>query len=286
MFERIKPQLLLLDSSFAKPVIPNRRPGDPPCILLNTTISNPYENVLLPFLSGMTTLFLCPEEFDLPHHEEVPEFRYVEASIDLLRKETHAFPWDRVDRSRKLLYCSLGTQSHWSHQDTNHALHQRTLKNFLQAVVDAISARPDWQLIMSLGIELRAEDFQSIPANALLVSEVPQLEILKKASLVITHGGFSTVKECILFGVPMIVFPLRHDQPANATRVEHHGLGVAADIETASVESIGSLIDKVGGDPGFKSRINAMSEIFLRVEREQPAVTIIENFLGAKAARV
>src|SRR6185312_8070527 len=32
MFERVKPQLLLLDSSFAKPVIPNRRAGDPPCI--------------------------------------------------------------------------------------------------------------------------------------------------------------------------------------------------------------------------------------------------------------
>src|SRR6185295_18195576 len=128
-------------------VIPNRRPGDPPCILLNTTIINQYEKMLLPFISGMTTLFLCPEEFDLPHHQKVPEFRYVEASIDLLRKQTGAFPWDRVDQCKKLLYCSLGTQSHWSHQGTNHELHQRTLQSLLQAVVKAMAARPDWQLI-------------------------------------------------------------------------------------------------------------------------------------------
>jgi UDP:flavonoid glycosyltransferase YjiC (YdhE family) len=283
MFERLKPQLLVMDSSFAKPVVPNRWQGDPPCILLNTTITNPYENVLFPFVAGMTTLFLCPEEFDLPHQQKMPQFRYVEASCDLLRKQTCTFPWDRVDESKKLLYCSLGTQSHWSHQGTNHALHQRTLKQFLQAVIKAMAARPDWQLIMTLGIEFRAEDFQFIPANALLVSEAPQLEILKKASLVITHGGFSTVKECILFGIPMLVFPIRDDQPANATRIEHHGLGVVSDIETASGESIGLLIDKIDSDARFKSRVDAMREVFLRVEREEPAVKIIEDFLAGAA---
>jgi MGT family glycosyltransferase len=247
--------------------------------MLNPALTDPYDNTTIAFASGLTTLFLCPEEFDLPQKQKVPQYRYVEASCDLRRKQTHMFPWDRVDESKKLLYCSLGTQSHWTHQGRNHASHQRTVENFLQAVIKAMAHRPDWQLIMSLGIQFRAEDFHSVPPNALLVSEVPQLEILKKASLAITHGGFSTVKECIFFGVPMLVFPMRDDQPANAIRVEHHGLGVVADIETASAESISLLIDKVEGDPGFKSRINAMREVFLKVEREEPAVTIIEDFL-------
>jgi UDP:flavonoid glycosyltransferase YjiC (YdhE family) len=285
MFEKLKPNLLVMDTTFGEPLLPVRRQEDPPCIMLSTNIRNPYDDLLLAYVKGLTTLFLCPEEFDLPQKLKVPDSRYVEASCDLQRKQPHGFPWDRVDQGKKLLYCSLGTQSHWTHRGVNHELQQRTLKNFLQAVVDAIGARPDWQLIMTLGIQLRAEDFHSVP-NALFVSEAPQLEILKKASLVITHGGFSTVKECIFFGVPMIVFPMREDQPANAARVEHHGLGLVADIETASVERLGALIDKVGGDPGFKSRIDAMKEVFLRVEREQPAVTIIEDFLGVKAATV
>jgi UDP:flavonoid glycosyltransferase YjiC (YdhE family) len=286
MFQTLKPHLLVMDTTFGEPLLPVRRQGDPPCIMLNTNIRNPYDDLLLRYVKGMTTLFLCPEDFDLPQKLKIPDSRYVEASCDLQRKQPPGFPWDRVDQSRKLLYCSLGTQSHWTHRGLNHGSHQQTLKNFLQAVVDAIAARPDWQLIMTLGIQMRADDFPSIPANALLVNEAPQLEILKKASLAITHGGFSTVKECIFFGVPMLVFPMRDDQPANAARVEHHGLGVVADIETASVERLGSIIDKVGCDPGFKSRIDAMREVFLRVEREEPAVTIIEDFLGVKAATV
>ena len=78
----------------------------------------------------------------------------------------------------------------------------------------------------------------------------------------------------------MLVFPMTEDQPANAARVEHHGLGVVANIETASAESIGSSIDRIDRDPGFKSRVDAMREVFLRVEREERAVTIIENHLG------
>src|ERR1041384_1255796 len=279
IFQRLKTQLLLMDTTSASPLLPLRRESDPPCIMLNTNLRNPYDPVTLRLASDMPTLFLCPQEFDLPHQQTLPQFHYVEASCDLLRKQTNAFQWDRIDEDKKLVYCSLGTQSHRSDQGTNHALHRQMVKHFLEAVINAIAVRPDWQLIMTLGIDFRAEDFHPLPPNVLLVSEAPQLEILKRASLAITHGGFSTVKECIFFGVPLLVFPTREDQPANAARVEHHGLGMVADIETASSESIGSVIDKIDGDPGFKSRINAMREVFLRVEREEPAVTIIEDFV-------
>ena len=281
IFEKLKPELLVMDATFARPLLPVRRQSDPPCIMLHTTIRNPYDHITFPLASSMITLFMCPEEFELPQQPRMPQVRYVEAACDLLRKQTRAFPWNRVDDSRKLLYCSLGTQTHWA-EGWKTAWSQQTLKRFLQAVVDAMATRPDWQLVMAHGIQFRAEDFQSVTPDALLVSEAPQLEILKRASLVITHGGFNTVKECIFFGVPMLVFPLTEDQPANAARVEHHGLGVVANIETASGESIGLLIDRIDRDPGFKSRVDAMKEVFLRVEREQPAVRIIEDMLGVK----
>jgi len=282
IFERVSPQLLVMDSYLARSLMPARRQGDPPCILFNVTVIDPYDNATFAAVSGMTTLFLCPEEFDLPGKQKVPQYRYVEASCDLLRRHKPRFQWGRIDEGKKLLYCSLGTQSHWSHEGTNHDSHRRTLRNFLQAVVSAMAARTNWQLVMSLGTQLRAEDFHSVPPNALLVSEAPQLEILKKASLAITHGGLNTVKECIFFGVPMLVFPLRGDQPSNAARVTYHGLGVAANIQTASVESIGSLIDKIERDSGFRSRVDAMRKVFIRVEREERAVPIIENFLAGR----
>ena len=78
----------------------------------------------------------------------------------------------------------------------------------------------------------------------------------------------------------MLVFPLRGNQPSNAARVTYHGLGLAANIQTASVESIASLIDKIERDSGFRSKVDAMRQVFIRVEREERAVTIIEDFLA------
>ena len=135
---------------------------------------------------------------------------------------------------------------------------------------------------MSLGAHLRAEDFHSVPANALLVNEVPQLEILKRSSLAITHGGFNTVKECIFFGVPMLVFPVRGDQLGNAARVAFHRLGLAANIETASVESISSLMDKMERDTEVRTRVGAMREVFLKREYEGRAVAMIEDCLTGR----
>jgi UDP:flavonoid glycosyltransferase YjiC (YdhE family) len=95
----------------------------------------------------------------------------------------------------------------------------------------------------------------------------------------INHGGLGAVKECILFGVPMIVFPCRWDQPHNAARVVYHGLGVRGNINDASVEQIHSLIDVVDKDPKFKSRIDAMSKTFHEIENSGRGVQMVESIL-------
>ena len=282
IFERVKPDLLIMDSYNARFLIPARRVGDPPCILLSPTIVDPYDDKTAALVSNMTTLILCPEEFDLPQRKNRPNYRYVEASCDQQRNVKPGFPWDRVDESKKLVYCSLGTQSHWADEGTDQASKQRGIRNFLQAVISIMAGRADCQLVMTLSDQIRAEDFHSVPANALLVDYAPQTEILRKASLAITHGGLNTIKDCIFLRVPMLAFPLRGDQIGNAERVAFHGLGLAASIQTASTESISLMMDQVERDPGFKSRLEAMREVFLRIEREQRAVTIIEERLAEK----
>jgi UDP:flavonoid glycosyltransferase YjiC (YdhE family) len=284
IFERVKPHLLVMDPYNARFLLPARRIGDPPCILLNPSLVDPpYDNITSALISGMTTLILCPEEFELPQQKKRPQNHYVEASCDLERKAKPGFPWDRLDESKKLLYCSLGTQSLWPHEGADWESKQRNAIRFLQTVVGAMAGRGDWQLVLVLGNHVRAEDFHSVPANAVVINEAPQLDILKKASLAITHGGLNTVKECILLGVPMLVFPVRGDGFDNAERVVFHGLGLAANIQTASVELTSSLIAKVERDPGFKSTVEAMRNVFLRIEREQPAVAIIEDQLAEGA---
>ena len=80
----------------------------------------------------------------------------------------------------------------------------------------------------------------------------------------------------------MLVFPVRGDQMGNAARVVFHRLGLAGNIKTASAGSIGSMMDKIKQDSGFRSSVDAMRKVFIRVEREERGVRIIEDCLAGK----
>jgi UDP:flavonoid glycosyltransferase YjiC (YdhE family) len=104
--------------------------------------------------------------------------------------------------------------------------------------------------------------------------------MLERASIMITHGGLGAVKECILFGVPMIAFPCKWDQPFNAARVVAHGLGVRGSINKVTAGQIHRLIETVAGNPSFKSRVDAMSKVFNEIENSGKGVKILERIIS------
>jgi hypothetical protein len=65
-------------------------------------------------LLKMRELILCPGEFELPggRRDGEPEIHYVEPAVDLKRRGDGAFPMERLDPGRRLLYVSLGSQSY------------------------------------------------------------------------------------------------------------------------------------------------------------------------------
>ena len=67
VLETVQPDLLIMDSYQALPLMPAMPHDMPPCILLNSTIVDPYSTQAFSYVSGMTTLFLCPQQFDLPN---------------------------------------------------------------------------------------------------------------------------------------------------------------------------------------------------------------------------
>src|ERR1700738_2561821 len=105
-----------------------------------------------------------------------------------------------------------------------------------------------------------AGDFLSGAENALVTQWVPQVEVLRRADLMINHAGIGSVQECIAMEVPMILFPLMRDQFACADRVIDLGLGVRGDLETVSVDHLGALISSVVGQATFKRKIQEARE--------------------------
>jgi len=127
------------------------------------------------------------------------------------RGDETPFPWDWLDPGRPLVYCSFGSQIH----------HQPAL---FRCILDAVDDRPI-QLVAAAG-DLT---LNPVPSNALVRAYVPQLEILRRASAVITHGGANSVMEAIAYGVPLLVAPLCNDQFHQAHFIERAGIGRAFD---------------------------------------------------------
>jgi zeaxanthin glucosyltransferase len=229
---------------------------------------------LSPTLKLIPELILCPEEFDLPRSRVANSLHYIGAYTDLQRKEDLSFPWEEIKQDKPLIFCSLGTLSD----------RFKDAKSFLQMIIDAFSARQDLQLVLAVGAHLDVSDFLPVALNVILVNRAPQIEILKRADVMITHGGLNSVKECILLGVPMIVLPWA--KPVNAVRVAYHGIGLMGDVKKVSVKQIQTMVDSILKDPSFRMRAEAMGEKFIEVDRSNLGVKAIELVLGARSTKV
>ena len=121
------------------------------------------------------------------------------------------FPWERLD-GRPLIYASLGTLQNGS-------------EGIFRTIADACAGL-DSQLVISLGGGIDPARLGKLAGDPLVVRFAPQLEILKRTALVITHGGLNTVLEALSEGVPLVFVPLGNDQPGVAARVKARGAGV------------------------------------------------------------
>jgi zeaxanthin glucosyltransferase len=86
------------------------------------------------------------------------------------------------------------------------------------------------QLFLSIGDQLESEQIGPVPRNAIIVKRVPQLELLKLASVCITHSGLNRAGvPCA--GCPSSGHPVTFDQPGIAARIAHHRTGVVTSLD-------------------------------------------------------
>jgi UDP:flavonoid glycosyltransferase YjiC (YdhE family) len=231
-----------------------------------------------PFVSSLkiVEMVLCPREFEFSSYSSNNRARYyIEPSVDLDREEPSS-SWGDIPNDKPLIYCSFGSQARFAARET---------KALMQNVIDAMAAKPDWSMVLSIGTYQSAEEFRCPPPNVTLVNWAPQIRVLRRTSIMITHGGLGTIKECILLGVPMIVFPLMRDQPFNAARVAYHGIGLRGDTSHPSVENMLLMIGRIDSDPSFKARIEAMRARFLEAEGSWKGPDMIEKLVGLAQRR-
>jgi UDP:flavonoid glycosyltransferase YjiC (YdhE family) len=219
------------------------------------------------------TLYLSPSQFELPGQLDLSA-HYTEPAIYLGgNADRGEIDWQTVDPNAPLVYCTLGNQVD-SYPDV--------MRLYQQILVAAESA-PEYHFIISAGT-LSEKLMPWLKPNTSIYSYVHSAQVLAKASAAIIHGGFGTIKECIWFRVPMLVYPQMWDQPLNARRVEFHGLGVNAGRSPLSSDGILEAVRSLLRDTQVKDRLYEMQSVFQKSEAGQRSAQVCEELLSGRTA--
>jgi UDP:flavonoid glycosyltransferase YjiC (YdhE family) len=115
---------------------------------------------------------------------------------------------------------------------------ERTATTFPWRDVFAVLGALDVDDVASIGSHVDPADLGPVPATVRLVLVVPQAVVLRRAAVVISHGGAGTVLGAASYGLPQFVVPLFADQWQNAVAVRDAGCGVFAGPDSRSVDDI------------------------------------------------
>ena len=175
-------------------------------------------------------------EFQLMGDRFPDRFKFVGPVLDPLSKKVD-FPFERSEL-HPLIYISMGTVFN---EDMG----------FYHACIEAFGDKP-FQLVMAIGNSVDPEALEPLPGNFVVRNFVPQLSILERCDLFVTHGGMNSVNEGLIHQVPLVVIPQRGDQFLVAARVEELGAGILIRNDQVCAESLWAGVDRVLSNGEFR----------------------------------
>ena len=222
------------------------------------------DNSILPCKGNFNIVYTSREfQPDTPYIDD--SFHFVGPSILATTRKDTDFPWDLLDSERTKIYLSLGT------------LYSNNIE-FYRTVFKAFSDYPA-QFILSIGRLADIHDLGPVPDNFIVQSSVPQLELLQKVDLFITHGGMNSVNEGLNFGVPLVLVPQQIEQAFNGRQVARQGAGIVlADTPPyghLDARVLRRAVDKVLADPTYRLNAQRLSRSFHEAGGYRQAATTI-----------
>ena len=150
-----------------------------------------------------------------------------------------------------------------------------------KACFEAFADSP-FQIVMAIGHRIDPSALGTAPANFLVYPYVPQLDVLSRAALFITHGGINSAHEAMMHGVPMLVLPAAADHFVVAGQVAAAGAGIVLHRRQATAELLRTQADHVLSNPAYQERSAAIGKALRAAGGASRAADEILNFLSAK----
>jgi MGT family glycosyltransferase len=214
-------------------------------------------------VSKLAVITQTPKEFDFPGIPWPAQFHYAGPFHDDEGREPVFFPWEELT-DQPLIYASLGTLVNG-------------LDHMYKHILEAVEPLADVQVVLSVGKNINPENLGPIPSNTIVVRSAPQIELMKRAALCITHAGLNTTLESLARGVPMVAIPIGYDQPGTATRIAHHGTGEFIEVNELTTDRLRGLIEKVLQDPSYRERADYFQNVISKTRGLDVAADVIEQ---------
>jgi zeaxanthin glucosyltransferase len=203
-------------------------------------------------------------DFESPHWPS--QFHHTGPFHDGEGRDKLDFPWERLT-GEPMVYASMGT-----------IVNGRP--DVFRTIVAALAKHRDLQLVLSIGNQIDPDEIGPAPSNAIIVKQAPQLELLKKASVCITHAGLNTVLESLAQGVPQVAIPVTFDQPGVAARIVDKQTGVVTSLDKLTVSHLSTLITEVLTNPIFRDNARKLQKAIAEANGLSVAADLIEQALG------
>lgn len=175
---------------------------------------------------------------------------------------TSNFPYKQLT-GQPLVYASLGSV-------------QNTKADLFRAIAAACEGL-DMQLLIAHGGGISTEDAKSFPGSPLVMEYVPQVEVLARASLTITHGGLNTVLDSLTHGVPLVAIPITFEQPGTGARIRETGVGEVLPLKRFSVKRLRKAIQRVLTEDSYAQNARRIQQSIRESGGVQRAADIIEQ---------
>lgn len=206
-----------------------------------------------------------PELFEFPRRELPKQIRFVGPLHRPAGSQPVPFPWDRLD-GRPLIYASLGTLVN-------------RVAGIFRVIAEACDGL-DAQLVISTGNGVSPDALGKLPGDPIVVSYAPQLDLLRRATLAVTHAGLNTVLEALSTGLPMVAIPVTNDQPGVAARIAWVGAGEAIPIKDVTLQALRAAVVHVRSDPSYRTAAERVRDAIRTGGGASRAAELIEQCLG------
>jgi MGT family glycosyltransferase len=220
-------------------------------------------------IRGALNIAFFPKSLQVPNSHITKSFRYVGTTLSNKEKEIVPpdFPLHTLGRN-PVIYISLGT------------LHAGS-KDFFRQCFTAFADMPV-QCVLSAGKQTDIARLGEIPANFIVRQSVPQLTILKKASVFITHGGMNSTLEALYYGVPLIFIPQQIEQLLISLAIAKRDAGLVLRENAAgkhvTADILKEALTRLLAESQFQNSARQMSSELRRADGYRKAADEIDLF--------